>query len=145
MSQRMRISRGDAPAREAAGPEVTTKFTPEQLRKAAERLMTLLDQDGTLADGDRARRRGITICKPDFDGLTPISGQMDPRTSAAMEAVLAKLAARECAIPTPNHLVMFTQQYFSQLWPLRARPHPTVIRTLPGGISRTTSYFANVN
>ncbi|MGH3643686.1 MAG: DUF222 domain-containing protein [Mycobacterium sp.] len=74
----MRISRGDAPAREAAGPEVTTKFTPEQLRKAAERLMTLLDQDGTLTDGDRARRRGITICKPDFDGLTPISGQMDP-------------------------------------------------------------------
>jgi Domain of unknown function (DUF222) len=56
----------DAGTREAAEKDladIATGFTPEQLATAADRLMTLLDQDGDFTDGDRARKRGLTLGK----------------------------------------------------------------------------------
>jgi hypothetical protein len=86
----------DAGTREAAEADlagIAAGFTPEQLRAAADRLMTLLDQDGDFSDGDRARRRGITIGTQGYDGMSTISGLLDPELRATLEAMFAKLAA----------------------------------------------------
>ena len=66
---------------------------PEDVRNLAVQLLAVLDQDGTLSDGDRARRRGIRFGKQGFDGMSTISGLIDPELRATFEAVLAKLAA----------------------------------------------------
>ena len=66
---------------------------PDELRQVATKLASLLDQDGTLTDGDRARRRGITIGRQQFDGMSPITGLLDPELRATLDAVFAKLAA----------------------------------------------------
>jgi Domain of unknown function (DUF222)/HNH endonuclease len=66
---------------------------PEGLRKVTEKLLTLLDHDGELTDIDRARRRGVTIGRQGTDGMSPISGYLDPQARATWDAVLAKLAA----------------------------------------------------
>ena len=47
----------------------------------------------TFTDVDRARRRGITIGRQDIDGMSPISGYLDPEARATLDAVFAKLAA----------------------------------------------------
>ena len=49
--------------------------------------------DGQFSDGDRARRRGLTIDKQGPDGMRDISGTLDPEARATFEAVLAKWAA----------------------------------------------------
>nr|WP_286151080.1 MULTISPECIES: HNH endonuclease signature motif containing protein [unclassified Mycobacterium] len=56
-------------------------------------MMTLLNPDGEFCDVDRARRRGVTIGQQGFDGMSAISGLLDPETRAYLDAVLAKLAA----------------------------------------------------
>jgi hypothetical protein len=80
-------------AAEADLAEIAAGFTPEQLSNAADRLMCLLDPDGALSNGERSRKRGITIGKQQFDGMSPISGWLDPELRAMLDAVLAKLAA----------------------------------------------------
>jgi hypothetical protein len=70
-----------------------TQFGPEHFRKAADRLMTCLDQDGTFTDKDRARRRGLTKGKQGHDGMTPYNGNLDPEAAAIWEAIMAKYAA----------------------------------------------------
>src|ERR1700733_1323077 len=54
---------------------------PDELAKLANRLT------------DRARRRGITIGRQDIDGMSPISGWLNPEARATIDAVFAKLAA----------------------------------------------------
>jgi hypothetical protein len=66
---------------------------PEAFRQAADRMLYLLDQDGPFSDVDRERRRGLTIGRQRHDGMSPISGLLDPQGRATFEAVLAKLAA----------------------------------------------------
>jgi hypothetical protein len=67
---------------------------PTHFRAAADRLALLLNQDGDLPnDGERARRRYLTIDKQDIDGMSRIHGQRDPEAMATIEAVFAKLAA----------------------------------------------------
>lgn len=56
-------------------------------------MMALLNPDGQFSDADRARRRGITIGPQGFDGMSAISGLLDPETRAYLDAVFAKLAA----------------------------------------------------
>lgn len=87
------VDAGTRAAAEADLAEIAAGFTPDQLTKAADRLMTLLDQDGTFSDGDRARKRGIAIGKQGYDGMSTIGGLLDPELRATLEAVLAKLAA----------------------------------------------------
>ncbi|QCH22021.1 hypothetical protein DSM43276_00255 [Mycobacteroides salmoniphilum] len=86
----------DAPTRQAAEQQLAAmavQFRPEALRIGADRMMALLNPDGEFCDVDRARRRGVTIGQQGFDGMSPISGLLDPETRAYLDAVFAKLAA----------------------------------------------------
>ncbi|CPX46960.1 Conserved protein of uncharacterised function possible rep13e12 repeat protein [Mycobacteroides abscessus] len=86
----------DAATREAAEAQLAvmaTPFRPEALRIGADRMMALLNPDGQFSDADRARRRGLTIGPQGFDGMSPISGLLDPETRAYLDAVFATLAA----------------------------------------------------
>ncbi|AQT79435.1 hypothetical protein B1R94_09390 [Mycolicibacterium litorale] len=88
-------------------------LTPEELTQVAERLQTLIDQDGPMPDdAERARRRGFWIGKQQADGMTPVHGLLDPLAMATLEAVTAKLAApgmcnpqddSPCISGTPTH------------------------------------------
>lgn len=55
--------------------------------------MDWLHPDGEFNDAERARKRGITIGKQQYDGMSPINGYLTPEARATMEAVLAKRAA----------------------------------------------------
>jgi hypothetical protein len=55
--------------------------------------MALVHPDGDFSDVDRARRRGLTLGKQQADGMSKISGLLDPEARATFEAVLTKLAA----------------------------------------------------
>ncbi|OHU30738.1 hypothetical protein BKG76_03145 [Mycobacteroides franklinii] len=86
----------DAPTRQAAEAQLAAmacQFRPEQLRTGAERMMALLNPDGEFSDVDRARRRAVSIGPQGFDGMSPISGLLDPETRAYLDAVFTKLAA----------------------------------------------------
>jgi hypothetical protein len=73
--------------------ELSGRFRPEQVKKAAERIAVLLNPDGSYSDTDRARRRGLCIGPQGADGMSPIRGQLTPELRAGLEAVLAKWAA----------------------------------------------------
>jgi hypothetical protein len=86
----------DAPTREAAEADlarIATGLGPDHLRKASDRLAFLLDQDGRFSDADRARKRGVTLGCQGPDGMSTISGLLDPEARATLDAVFAKLAA----------------------------------------------------
>lgn len=69
-------------------------LTPEGLRKVANQLMGYLDQDGTLDDErEHARKRGVTLGHQEHDGMSRLSGWIDPELRATLDALLAKLAA----------------------------------------------------
>ncbi|MEU9806976.1 HNH endonuclease signature motif containing protein [Mycobacterium sp. NPDC050853] len=70
-----------------------TEFGPEQLRGGADRIAALINPDGRFSDVDRARRRGVSIGRQGADGMSPVSGLLDPETRAYLDAVLSKLAA----------------------------------------------------
>jgi hypothetical protein len=79
---------------EATLVRIATGLDPDGLRKAADRLALLIDQDGPMPDDtERARRRGLWIGKQGVDGMTPIKGNLDPQAWATLEAVFAKWAA----------------------------------------------------
>ncbi|MFM9033208.1 MAG: HNH endonuclease signature motif containing protein [Mycobacterium sp.] len=69
-------------------------LTPEGLRKVARQLMGYLDQDGTLDDErEHARKRSLIIGRQELDGMSRITGWLDPELRATLDAVFAKLAA----------------------------------------------------
>ncbi len=66
---------------------------PSELVKAAERLVAYLDPDGReTSDADRARRRGFTIGRQRLDGMSRISGELDPMTRALVDAAFSAAA-----------------------------------------------------
>jgi Domain of unknown function (DUF222) len=86
----------DASTREAADADLAAKAAkhrPDELARYAQRVMDWLSPDGELNDAERARKRGITLGSQEFDGMSRISGLVTPELRAAIEAVLAKLAA----------------------------------------------------
>ncbi|OHU24504.1 hypothetical protein BKG77_13550 [Mycobacteroides chelonae] len=86
----------DADTRESAEQRLAsmgTEFGPEQLRAGADRIAALINPDGRFSDVDRARMRGISIGRQGTDGMSAISGLLDPETRAYLDAVLSKLAA----------------------------------------------------
>ena len=80
-------------AAEATLAQVAVEHQPEGLRKAADRLLALLHPDGDYSDAERARRRHLTLGRQGADGMSPITGLLDPEARATLDAVLAKLAA----------------------------------------------------
>ncbi len=86
----------DLSTREAAEADLARKaseYRPDELAKYAQRIMDWLNPDGEFRDQERARKRGIILGKQEFDGMSRISGMLTPELRAAVEAVLAKLAA----------------------------------------------------
>ena len=74
--------------------EVATGFGPDELRKAAERLAALIDQDGPEPDdAERARKRAVRVSRQGSDGMSKVTGCIDPQLGATWEPILAKLAA----------------------------------------------------
>jgi hypothetical protein len=72
---------------------LASEHTPDALRKIADRLIALVHPDGDFSDVDRARRRHLILGKQEADGMSKISGLLDPEARATFEAVLTKLAA----------------------------------------------------
>lgn len=88
------VDLGTRVAAESQLAEVAGGLTPEGLRTVARRLMGYLDQDGTLDDErEHARKRGITIAQQGLDGMSRISGWLDPELRATLDAIVAKLGA----------------------------------------------------
>jgi Domain of unknown function (DUF222) len=86
----------DAQTRDSAEARLAkkgTQFRPEQLAKLADHLADCLNPDGTYSDEDRARRRGLTLGKPQADGMSELRGRLSLQARETLEAVLAKLAA----------------------------------------------------
>ena len=80
-------------AAEATLARIASEYGPAELRQAAERLLGYLHPDGDYSDAERARRRGVTLGKQGPDGMSSLSGWLDPQARATLEAVFAKLAA----------------------------------------------------
>ncbi len=67
---------------------------PETLRKDAEKLATAIDQDGPAPDDrERARKRSIHLGPQGPDGMSRITGWLDPQGRATWEPILAKQGA----------------------------------------------------
>jgi hypothetical protein len=78
---------------EAQLARLAGEHRPDELAKLTDTLTDCLNPDGDFTDVDRARRRGIIIGRQDIDGMSPISGYLNPEARATLDAVLAKLAA----------------------------------------------------
>jgi Domain of unknown function (DUF222) len=86
----------DPGTREAAEADLAGKaagYRPDELAKYAKRIMDWLHPDGDFSDQERIRKRGITLGTQEFDGMSRLSGLVTPDLRAAIEAMLAKLAA----------------------------------------------------
>jgi len=65
---------------------------PSELVKVAERITAYLDPDGQLCDDtDRAARRALNIGRQRADGMSPITGLLDPATRALVDAAFSTL------------------------------------------------------
>ncbi|WP_156766607.1 DUF222 domain-containing protein, partial [Mycobacterium sp. E2327] len=87
---------------EAAEADLADKargYRPDELAKYARRIMDWLNPDGEFSDQQRARRRALILGEQDFDGMSRLSGLITPELRAAIEAMLAKLAAPGAANP----------------------------------------------
>lgn len=86
----------DMSTREAAEADLAGKargYRPDELARYAQRIMDWLNPDGEFSDAERARKRGVTLGRQESDGMSRLSGLVTPELRAAIEAVLAKLAA----------------------------------------------------
>jgi hypothetical protein len=84
---------GTREAAEAQLAELAQVLRPDELRVAAERITALVNPDGTFCDADRARRRGVTVGRQGSDGMSPISGLVDPECRGYLDAFFAAYAA----------------------------------------------------
>ena len=67
---------------------------PKELKDAADLTVFLLDQDGPEPDeGERARRRGVSMSAQRDDAMSAITGHLSPEARAVWEAIFAKYAA----------------------------------------------------
>jgi hypothetical protein len=86
----------DLGTRDAAEADLAGKavgYRPDELAQYAQRIMDWLNPDGEFSDQERARKRGIMLGRQEFDGMSRLSGLLTPELRAAIEAMLAKLAA----------------------------------------------------
>ncbi|MBV8965216.1 MAG: HNH endonuclease, partial [Mycobacteriaceae bacterium] len=85
---------------------VAAAYRPDHLRRFAAHLELVLNPDGNFTDADRARRRGITLGPQGPDGMSRISGWMDPALRAGLDAILAKWAAPGMCNPADENPVI---------------------------------------
>jgi hypothetical protein len=83
-------TRADAEQKLAA---VAASYRPDELQRFADHLDLVLNPDGHFSDEDRARRRGVTVGPQGTDGMSRLSGWLNPELRAGLDAVLAKWAA----------------------------------------------------
>jgi uncharacterized protein DUF222/HNH endonuclease len=83
-------TRADAEQRLAA---VAAAYRPDELARFAEHMELVLNPDGNFSDADRARRRGVSLGPQGPDGMSRLSGWVNPELRAGLDAVLAKWAA----------------------------------------------------
>ena len=86
----------DVETREVADKDLARKasqYRSDEVETYARRIMDWLNPDGEFTDAERARKRGITLGSQEFDGMSRISGMVTPELRAAIERLLAKLAA----------------------------------------------------
>ena len=81
----------------AAAEQILTEFavtgSPDDMGKVGDSILAHLDPDGKVTDEtDRARMRGVRIGRQRADGMSPISGEIDPILRALLDPVLAKYA-----------------------------------------------------
>jgi hypothetical protein len=91
---------------EATLVRAATGLDPDLVRKAADRLALLIDQDGPQPDDTEcARRRGLWIGRQGADGMTPIRGNLDPQVLATWKRSPPNGPPPACAIPMtrPRH------------------------------------------
>jgi hypothetical protein len=119
---------------------IASEHTPDALRKAADRLMELVHPDGDFSDIDRARRRHLILGRQEADGMSKISGLLDPETRANFEAVLTNWPHQACATPmtrapaSTGRLAKPTSTMTSA-----ARPNATTTRSMRGVKCRKAS------
>ncbi|MCV7196816.1 HNH endonuclease signature motif containing protein [Mycobacterium angelicum] len=87
------IDLGTRAAAETQLAQLATSRRPDDLAGLAKQLMDWLNPDGNYSDEDRARKRGLSLGKQEHDGMSRLSGYVDPELRATLEAVEAKLAA----------------------------------------------------
>lgn len=79
---------------EASLVRIAALATPEVLREDAATLATAMDQDGPEPDDtERARKRFLRLGRQQADGMSPVTGLLDPEARATVEPLLAKLSA----------------------------------------------------
>ncbi|MDO3638015.1 HNH endonuclease signature motif containing protein, partial [Mycolicibacterium arseniciresistens] len=67
---------------------------PEDLQQLADHLVEVIDPDGAEPDHDTQQaKRGLKMGRQRRDGMTPVSGHLDPEARALFDVVFAKLAA----------------------------------------------------
>ena len=99
----------DVCTREAIDADLADKaggYRPDELAKYAQRIIDWLHPDGDYREQERLRKRGLTLGKQDHDGMSRISGLLTPQLRAALEAMLAKLAAPGACNPEDENPVV---------------------------------------
>jgi len=99
-----KVPHATAPADREAAEEILAGFaatgSPDDIGKLGDSILAHLDPDGRLTDEkDRARMRGIRIGRQRPDGMSPISGDIDPTLRALLDPVLAEYARPGVANP----------------------------------------------
>jgi len=74
---------------EASLVREATKNDAEIVRALARRIDEIFNPDGDFDEADRARRRGLLLGPQGRDGMSRLSGYIDPETRAYVEAVTA--------------------------------------------------------
>ncbi|MDY6872322.1 MAG: HNH endonuclease signature motif containing protein [Actinomycetota bacterium] len=90
--------RRDDYERDLVGHAATLR--PEDFRKVADTLLAFLDQDGTEPDyRTQQRRRGVRVGRQQADGMSRITGYLDPQLRAFLEVAIAKHGAPGANVP----------------------------------------------
>ena len=93
-----RVSPTDATTAERKLVEHATKVDAGVVVKIGQRIADYLNPDGLFNDDDRARRRGLYLGPQGPDGMSRLSGLLDPEARAYFEAI-------EAAVRPGRHLL----------------------------------------
>ena len=84
-----RVSPADTTAAERTLVEHATNVDAGIVVKLGQRIADYLNPDGLFSDEDRARRRGLHLGRQGPDGMSRLTGLLDPETRAYVEAIEA--------------------------------------------------------